>query len=676
MIRPRFVPTLTIALGLVLGIVCIAGIAGAQPIAEGPEVDGPSFLILGSRTAAFRPNGDLLLFVPGSSWDSESCVRRWAPCAGNPLQASVADRVAPVLTTRSDIGETLNEPRLFTDARAAAGPAGDLLAVWQDEPWLNIRVQQFFGGDGSGAGIAARLFDSSLTPKGPVFRINESTQGPQDAPAVARNPAGGFVVAWESQPVQGGPWLVIARRFDPTAAPQEDEITVSGGTDGDQRTPVVAHRTGGGFLVVWQRTGAVGGSGIFSRAFNAAGQPLAAETRIDEGVASAGVDPALTVLPGGGFAAVWRLPQGTVSALRARRLDSLGHPVGAALQVNQRAVDSSDAVDPGRPSVAADAHGNFLIVWSNLSKTSGQPRRIYSTFFDATGKALARETVLSTRIDLPAEAPFVVSDGGSAYAVTWQVPAPNVPLPGWRYRTRRFNIHGTPCTPSPDRLCLDGGRFRVEARWRDDRRNGLTGTAGAVPYSKTTGEMWFFDRSNPELLVKMLDSRAINGHFWFFYGVLTDVELWLRAADTATGRVGLYHKDSGKLCGASDLNTFTATSANRTAACVPGATTLCLLQGRYAVNVSWRVNGFRTGNGKPVPQSDAEGAFWFMDAANLDLAVKMIDGTALNGKIWLFYGAATDIDYILTVTETATGVHKSYHHVPGNFCGGADTAAF
>ncbi|HEY2740439.1 MAG TPA: hypothetical protein VGK45_18650, partial [Thermoanaerobaculia bacterium] len=462
----------------------------------------------------------------------------------------------------------------------------------------------------------------------------------------------------------------------PTGAPQGDEITVSGTTDGDQRTPVVAHRTAGGFVVVWQRTGAVSGSGIFARAFGAAGQPLAAETRIDEGAASAGVDPALTVLPGGGFAAVWRVPQGTVSALRARRLDSLGHPVGAALQVNQRAVDSSDAVDPGRPSVAADAHGNFLIVWSNLSKTSGQPRRIYSTFFDATGKVLARETILSTRIDLPAEAPFVVSDGGSAYAVTWQVPAPNVPLPGWRYRTRRFNIPGPPCTASPDRLCLDSGRFRVEARWRDQHRNGLTGAAGAVPYSKTTGELWFFDRSNPELLVKMLDSRAINGHFWFFYGVLTDVELWLRAADTTTGRVGLYHKDSGKLCGASDLNTFTAHSANRTAACVPGATTLCLLQGRYAVNVSWRVNGFRTGNGKPVPQSDAEGAFWFMDAANLDLAVKMIDGTAINGKIWLFYGAATDIDYILTVTDTTTGAHKSYHHVPGNFCGGADTAAF
>jgi hypothetical protein len=39
-----------------------------------------------------------------------------------------------------------------------------------------------------------------------------------------------------------------------------------------------------------------------------------------------------------------------------------------------------------------------------------------------------------------------------------------------------------------------------------------------VPLGADTGYFWFFEDTNVELVVKVLDGRAINGHTWVFYG--------------------------------------------------------------------------------------------------------------------------------------------------------------
>jgi hypothetical protein len=57
----------------------------------------------------------------------------------------------------------------------------------------------------------------------------------------------------------------------------------------------------------------------------------------------------------------------------------------------------------------------------------------------------------------------------------------------------------------------------------ESSRSGAEGTAGAKWYGDSSGFFWFFTRDNIELVVKALDARAVNGHFWFFYGALSDV---------------------------------------------------------------------------------------------------------------------------------------------------------
>jgi hypothetical protein len=116
------------------------------------------------------------------------------------------------------------------------------------------------------------------------------------------------------------------------------------------------------------------------------------------------------------------------------------------------------------------------------------------------------------------------------------------------------------CLPSPTALCLQGDRFRVEASWRNPR-DGTHGVARALPLRDRSGFFSFFDRGNPEVAVKVVDGRALNGAFWFFDGRLTDLEYELVVTDTRTGERHVYVRPAGSLCGGADIHAFTEVPA-------------------------------------------------------------------------------------------------------------------
>jgi ELWxxDGT repeat protein len=238
--------------------------------------------------------------------------------------------------------------------------------------------------------------------------------------------------------------------------------------------------------------------------------------------------------------------------------------------------------------------------------------------------------------------------------------------------------------------CLLDGRFLVTAEWI---RNGVRTSAEQVEFSDETALFWFFDRSNTELVVKLLDGRPLNGHFWVFYGALSDLEYEIRVEDLFTGAVRTYHNAPDNLCGGSDILAFrgepgapatlpavrgTAAARDKGAGPCPGdPRDLCLRDGRFAVRVEWTNQhaGGVSGLGRAIPDTDETGYFWFFDQDNLELAVKLLDGSRLNGKLWFFYGALSDVEYVITVTDRQTGAVRTYHNPPGDFCGGADIEA-
>ena len=262
---------------------------------------------------------------------------------------------------------------------------------------------------------------------------------------------------------------------------------------------------------------------------------------------------------------------------------------------------------------------------------------------------------------------------------------------------------GSPGCAAADRhLCLLGGRFKVEVEWRN-QRNGERGFGHALAGSDQSGYFWFFQMENVELIVKALDGRPLTGAHWLFYGALSDVEYWVTVTDTATGSVKLYRNEPGNICGVGDTTAFPQAAAATTdtsghgaswrlleglelgsepsltprAACVPGPLTLCILGGRFQVDVTWRDH--RTGQsgvGSAIPFSDLSGFFWFDNPASIELVVKALDGRVVNGQFWFFYGALSDVEYTIRVTDTVSAQVHSYSNAGGNICGAGDIFAF
>ncbi|HYL06057.1 MAG TPA: ELWxxDGT repeat protein, partial [Thermoanaerobaculia bacterium] len=254
------------------------------------------------------------------------------------------------------------------------------------------------------------------------------------------------------------------------------------------------------------------------------------------------------------------------------------------------------------------------------------------------------------------------------------------------------------CLPSATALCLNGGRYKVEAFWRDFQGN--SGAGMAAPLTGDTGTFWFFSPDNVEVIVKVLDGRALNGHFWVFYGALSNVEYALTITDTATGLVRRYFNPLGQLASVGDTTAFgpmgtssvgkppasgpprKLTGAGGRAGPAPAAgcqvnpRQLCLNGGRFSVAVEWTDFSGHSGSGTAVPLTADTGAFWFFDAGNVEIVLKVLDGTGLNGRFWVFYGALSDVQYTLTVTDTLTGVSRTYENPAGRFASVADTGAF
>ena len=103
---------------------------------------------------------------------------------------------------------------------------------------------------------------------------------------------------------------------------------------------------------------------------------------------------------------------------------------------------------------------------------------------------------------------------------------------------------GSACEADDLTLCLERGRFAVRARWATDEDNG---DGKAWLRTRDTGLYWFFSPNNVEIVVKVLDGCAINGHRWVFAAGLTDVAVTMTVTDSETGEEVTWENPAGTL---------------------------------------------------------------------------------------------------------------------------------
>lgn len=101
-----------------------------------------------------------------------------------------------------------------------------------------------------------------------------------------------------------------------------------------------------------------------------------------------------------------------------------------------------------------------------------------------------------------------------------------------------------PCVPGASTACLQGGRFQLQVVWEDfAEHSGLAQVLDGA--SSTSAVLWFFDETNWEVLAKVLDACAIDGHYWVFTAATTTAGMTTTVTDTSTGVRRVYRKAPG-----------------------------------------------------------------------------------------------------------------------------------
>ena len=224
-----------------------------------------------------------------------------------------------------------------------------------------------------------------------------------------------------------------------------------------------------------------------------------------------------------------------------------------------------------------------------------------------------------------------------------------------------------------DRLCLLNDRFavKVTAHAPDGNFIGRRAIAGAE-----SGVFTFFSANNWEMLVKVLDGCGINDAFWVSAAAASDVGYTLEVLDRANGLTKTWESPAGAAAAPIlDIGAFPACGlpspepihspalppAGPAGRCGDGGPDLCLGPGgRYRVSL-----GYSTANGSgpalPVADGSADsGIFTFFSPTNWEMMVKVLDGCAINGRVWVLAAGTTDVGWSLTVEDRETGVKKPY----------------
>jgi|CXWL01.1.fsa_nt_gi hypothetical protein len=94
--------------------------------------------------------------------------------------------------------------------------------------------------------------------------------------------------------------------------------------------------------------------------------------------------------------------------------------------------------------------------------------------------------------------------------------------------------------------------------------------------------------------------------------------------------------------------------------CTASDTTLCLRDGRYRVEASWRRTNGTNGPAHALALTANAGTFWFFAPQDPELLIRVVDGCSANGNVWVFAAGVTNVRVDITVTDTTTGAVKQY----------------
>lgn len=251
---------------------------------------------------------------------------------------------------------------------AAAINSQDLVVTWTSD-----------GTDGSEEGIYARTgeYPGSLRSQ---FQVNQHTTGAQFASDVAMNTQGDFVVTWTSHgQADGSSYDVYARRFDRTGSPLGNEFRVNSTTSNQEWISNVSLNDSGQCVVVWHSNAQDGdGDGVYARVFDANDAALSPELAVNQTTSGHQNNAAVAIDNSGQFTVAWMGVDADSTGIYLRRFNISGNPLLAETRLNQTTAGAQTY-----PSLALNSTGSKAgISWASEGQDGGTSFGIFSLLWN------------------------------------------------------------------------------------------------------------------------------------------------------------------------------------------------------------------------------------------------------------------------------------------------------
>ncbi len=304
------------------------------------------------------------------------------------------------------------------------------------------------GGDASASAIKAQIFDASGAKSGTEFLVNTATLSEQSQPTITSLASGGFVISWSDYSGLGGDASgsgIKAQIFDATGAKSGPEFLVNTATLNQQIQPTITSLASGGFVVSWTDDSRQGGDassfGIKAQIFDATGTKSGSEFLVNTEALGFQGQPTITSLSSGGFVVSWAdSSDASGSSIKAQIFNVIPNAAPTDLTLSAAAIDenaaagtfvgSGSAIDPDSGdsftyALLDDAGGRFVIDSASgallvadgslLDAEAATAHAIAVRVTDSGGLSFNKAFIISVN-DINEAPPVISSNGGGASA--------------------------------------------------------------------------------------------------------------------------------------------------------------------------------------------------------------------------------------------------------------------
>ncbi|MBA1156566.1 hypothetical protein [Microvirga mediterraneensis] len=281
-------------------------------------------------------------------------------------------------------------------------------------------------GNADGTGVFQQVYDPAGNPVGGELRVNTTTAQSQAEPAVTALPNGDWVVTWGGHGAADTSGLsqiyqqVYGLRDNAVAAiGTETPVTANGGLRA--ATTALGGVNTGKWIVTWDG-GDPQGTGVFLQAFAASGQESGAEIRINTTTWGNQQKSSVTALANGGWVVTWngageQSGQDDFDGVYQQIYNALGQPVGGEIRVNTTVEGYQ-----GDPDVVALADGRWVVAWrgKGTQANNADDGGVFIQVFDQSGNRSGGELLVNSNTDGSRSSVSVTALADGGWVVTWK----------------------------------------------------------------------------------------------------------------------------------------------------------------------------------------------------------------------------------------------------------------